>query len=194
MSRHKINTKSLLALVIILGTLCGVNLAAPRVSAAVDQKYVKECKNYFSNTFCTTKLKQAWVDACTTPWKQANKRAWSGCINTQAKKDGVVVASGSIPGAQDPATNFDSSPCTDPSNCNIVTDYVNPFINKFLAPMAILAVIIGVIWGSVEYTTSGGDPQRVASAKAHIQKALIGLVSFMFLYALLNWLMPGGLI
>jgi hypothetical protein len=95
-------------------------------------------------------------------------------------------------GSTDPA--LCSSPCKDAGHCNLTTKYLNPFINKFLAPLAILSVVVGIVWGAVEYTTSGGDAQRVANAKGKIQKALIGLVSFIFLYAFLNWLLPGGLL
>jgi hypothetical protein len=62
-----------------------------------------------------------------------------------------------------------------------------------LAPLAIIAVIIGVLWGAIRYITSGGDAQKVAEGKDKIQKALLGLLAFIFLYALLNWLLPGGL-
>lgn len=84
--------------------------------------------------------------------------------------------------------------CQNSSDCNLTKKYINPFINKFLAPMAILAVIIGIIWGSIEFATSAGDAQRAASGKGKIQNALIGLIAFIFLYAFLNWLLPGGLI
>ena len=86
------------------------------------------------------------------------------------------------------------TPCKDADNCNLVTRYANPLINKFLAPLAILAVIIGIIWGAIQYITSAGDAQKVAEGKSKIQKALFGLLAFIFLYALLNWLIPGGLL
>ena len=97
-------------------------------------------------------------------------------------------------GTTDPALcsacNKDGQPDQD---CNLTKKYLNPIINKFLAPLAILAVIIGIIWGSIEFATSAGDAQKAASGKGKIQKALIGLLAFIFLYAFLSWLMPGGL-
>jgi hypothetical protein len=84
--------------------------------------------------------------------------------------------------------------CQNSSDCNITKKYINPFINKFLAPLALLSVIIGIIWGSIEYSTAAGDPKKVAIAKGKIQKALTALVAFMFLWAFLQWLLPGGLI
>lgn len=85
-------------------------------------------------------------------------------------------------------------PCKDAEDCNKVTKYINLVINRFLAPLAILAVIIGIIWGAITYIISAGDPQKVAEGKNRITKALLGLVGFIFLYALLNWLIPGGLL
>lgn len=87
-----------------------------------------------------------------------------------------------------------NTPCKDANDCSLVTNYLNPIINKFLAPLAALAVVIGLIWGAIGYSMSAGDASKVAEAKDRIQKALIGLVAFIFLYALLNWLIPGGLL
>jgi hypothetical protein len=86
-----------------------------------------------------------------------------------------------------------NTPCKSGDKCDLVTKYIDPIINKFLAPLAIIAVIIGVLWGAIRYITSGGDAQKVAEGKDKIQKALLGLLAFIFLYALLNWLLPGGL-
>jgi len=85
------------------------------------------------------------------------------------------------------------TPCKDADNCSLTAKYINPIINKFLVPLAVIAVIIGIIWGAITYITSGGDPQRVALGKSRITKALLALLLFIFLYALLNWLIPGGL-
>jgi hypothetical protein len=87
-----------------------------------------------------------------------------------------------------------SPKCKDSTDCNLTKKYINPFINKFLAPVAVLSVIIGIIWGSIEFATSAGDAQRAASGKGKIQKALIGLIAFLFLYAFLKWLIPGGIV
>ena len=84
--------------------------------------------------------------------------------------------------------------CTDATNCSLVQKYLNPIINKFLAPLAILAVVIGLVWGGIQYSVAGGDATKVAAAKAEIGSALLGLVAFILLYALLDWLIPGGLV
>lgn len=93
--------------------------------------------------------------------------------------------------ASDPA--LCGTPCKDADSCSLTAKYIDPIINKFLVPLAVIAVIIGIIWGAITYITSGGDPQKVALGKSRIAKALLGLLAFIFLYAILNWLIPGGL-
>ncbi len=94
----------------------------------------------------------------------------------------------------DPAACGTGAPCKTADNCDLVSKYVNPIINKFLAPLAVLAVVIGIIWGAIEYIVAGGDAQKVAQGKARIQKAVFAFVALLFLYAFLNWLIPGGLL
>jgi hypothetical protein len=55
-----------------------------------------------------------------------------------------------------------------------------------------LAVVIGLIWGGIEYTASTNDPQKVGQAKKHIQNSLIGLVAYLLLFAFLQYIIPGG--
>lgn len=70
--------------------------------------------------------------------------------------------------------------------------YVNPTIQLLSAAVGLVAVV-AIIIGAIEYITSGGDPQRAASGRNHITNALLGLFAFAFLYAFLQFLLPGGL-
>ena len=89
-----------------------------------------------------------------------------------------------------------NSPDADPTAFNAINclyaKYVNPII-ALLSALVGIAVVIAIIYGAIEYTTSGGDPQRIASGKKHIIEALIGLVAFMLLYSFMQFLVPGGL-
>ncbi len=75
----------------------------------------------------------------------------------------------------------------------LLTKYINPL-------MAVLSALVGVvvagaiIYGGIEFTSSGGDPQRAASGKKHITNALIGLAAYLFLYTFLQFILPGGLL
>jgi len=78
------------------------------------------------------------------------------------------------------------------TNCDIFNQYVNPFIN-FLAALVGVAVVISIVYGGIQYGSSAGDPQKITAAKTRIRNALIALVTFMFLFSLLKFLLPGGL-
>lgn len=71
--------------------------------------------------------------------------------------------------------------------------YLNPVIALLSAVMG-LVVVIAIVYGAFEYTTSNGDPQRAAAGRQKIVNALIGLVAFILLYAFLQFIVPGGLL
>jgi len=74
----------------------------------------------------------------------------------------------------------------------LVLKYVDPTV-KLLAAIAGLAVVFGIIMGGIRYASSQGDPQKTAEAKGRIQKSLVALFVFFFLYSMLQFLSPGGL-
>jgi len=54
-------------------------------------------------------------------------------------------------------------------------------------------VVIGVIiLGGIQYSMAGDNSQAVGAAKQRIINGLIALVAFIFMFAFLNWLLPGG--
>jgi hypothetical protein len=75
----------------------------------------------------------------------------------------------------------------------IVTDYLVPAIN-FLSAGVGVVVIAMIIIGAIQYTTSGGNPQGEADARKKIFNALLALITFIFIYAFLNFVIPGGVI
>lgn len=80
--------------------------------------------------------------------------------------------------------------CVQKTDCDIVKKYVNPMI-RFLILFVGIAVVAGLILGSMEYMTSSSEPQKVQKAKDRIRAAIIALVTYVFLYALLRFLFPG---
>ncbi|MDL2341583.1 MAG: hypothetical protein QFB87_00705 [Patescibacteria group bacterium] len=76
--------------------------------------------------------------------------------------------------------------------CDFIASYVNPFI-KLLSAAVGIAVVVGILIGGVEYISSGGDPQKAASGRKHIVNAVIGLVVYIFLFGLINFIIPGGI-
>lgn len=78
------------------------------------------------------------------------------------------------------------------NNCGIVK-YLVIFINA-LSAMVGLVVVGSIIYGGIQYSSSSGDPSKASAAKDRIRNAIIALLFFLFGYALLNWLVPGGVL
>jgi hypothetical protein len=109
---------------------------------------------------------------------------------------GVALAANNTSGV-DPAMSGKTNPvtggnCSDLSKCDVIQHYINPFVN-FLAALVGVAVVVSLIIGGIQYGSSAGDPSKVTAAKNRMRNALLALVTFLFLYALLNFLIPGGL-
>lgn len=77
-------------------------------------------------------------------------------------------------------------------NCGII-EYLVIFINV-LSVLAGIIITISIAYGGIQYSMAGADPQKVSAAKERIRNAIIALVFFIFGYAILNYLIPGGLL
>ncbi len=80
----------------------------------------------------------------------------------------------------------------DSGGCDLIALYVNPFIS-LLSIIVGLVAAISLVLGGIQYITSTGDPQKTGAAKDRISKTILALIVFGFLYAFLNFLIPGGL-
>src|SRR5205814_1498218 len=89
-------------------------------------------------------------------------------------------------------TDEAANPKCDASKCDFIKKYVNPFINLLSISFGLIAVI-SIIMGAVQYSTSGGDPQKVTQAKQRISKTIFAVLAYLFLYAFLQFIVPGGL-
>ena len=56
-----------------------------------------------------------------------------------------------------------------------------------------IAVIAGIIYGAVLYTSAGGKSDQAQKAIGIIRGAMIALLLYFAMYAILNFLVPGGL-
>ncbi len=55
-----------------------------------------------------------------------------------------------------------------------------------------VAALAGLVYGSILYTSSGGNQEQVKKAIGIFTNVVIGVVSFAGMWALLNFLIPGG--
>jgi len=66
-------------------------------------------------------------------------------------------------------------------------------ILNWLAVGVAIAVLGAIIYGSILYTTAGGNTEQTKRALEVIRNAFIALVMYFAMWAVLNWLVPGGL-
>lgn len=55
-----------------------------------------------------------------------------------------------------------------------------------------IAAIGGIVYGSILYTTAGDNESQIKSAKEIIRNVIVGLVAYIGMFALLQFIIPGG--
>jgi len=75
----------------------------------------------------------------------------------------------------------------------ILEKYISPAIQLVSAAVGIL-VVISIIYGGFEIVTAGSDVGRAAAGRKRIIQTLVGLGAYMGLVALMQFLIPGGII
>lgn len=93
-------------------------------------------------------------------------------------------------------------PCADPAifdtckgiGCNmLVKKYVEPGI-KVLVALVGIVVAISITVAAIMYGSAGSDPGKVAAAKKRFASAVLALLAYLFTFAFLQWLLPGGIL
>ena len=64
-------------------------------------------------------------------------------------------------------------------------------VDILVAGVAVLA-LAGLVYGAVLYSSAGGNAEQVKKAVGVFTNVVIGVVAFAGMWALLNFLMPGG--
>lgn len=55
-----------------------------------------------------------------------------------------------------------------------------------------IAVVGGIIWGGIVYSTSKGSPAGIQKGRTIIGNSLLALVLYALMYAIIQFLLPGG--
>lgn len=82
--------------------------------------------------------------------------------------------------------------CSQSGESNGIWALLITVINIMTGGVGILAVA-GLVYGSIMYSTAEGDPGKVSKAREIIRNVVIGLIMFAAMYALLNFIIPGGI-
>lgn len=77
------------------------------------------------------------------------------------------------------------------SSSNNIVRYINVAINFVSIGIGIIATAMIIVAG-IQYITANGEPAAITAAKTRITNVIIGLVSYFFIYAFIEWLIPGG--
>ena len=80
----------------------------------------------------------------------------------------------------------------DKNNCGIV-GYVVTF-TRVLSALVGVVVVIMIAVGGLQFSMARDNPQEVAAAKNRIKSAVLALAFYLFGFALLQWLVPGGIL
>ena len=78
-------------------------------------------------------------------------------------------------------------------------DQLNPIVDVAFAIYRFLSAGVGIIAvgsiivAGIQYSASRGNPQATQAAITRISNTLIGLVIYIFIYAIANYLVPGGI-
>lgn len=75
-------------------------------------------------------------------------------------------------------------------NCGII-DYIFIFTNFLSAIVGIVAVLM-IVYRGIQYSTARDNPQVVQQARLQILQVVIALLVYIFTYAFLQWVVPGG--
>lgn len=118
---------------------------------------------------------------------------------TACKKDPATCPSGNVDPNDDSlcAPLGNNTACTGANTRSCLAS--TPLYKDINTVVQVLSALVGVvvvgtiIVGGIQYMTASDNAQAVTSAKSKMTNALIALLAFLFLYAFLQWLIPGGL-
>lgn len=78
-----------------------------------------------------------------------------------------------------------------PQKISPIEDFMYAII-RFLSVGVGLAIVLAIIVSGIQYSISEGNPEATQAAKSKIQSAVIALFIYLFTFALVQYLVPGG--
>lgn len=122
-------------------------------------------------------------DECATTVR--NQESSSGSLDEELRKQREEVNS------KNDCINKGSGGLTK-ENCGII-NYLILFVRVLSGLVGIVVVIMIVVRG-MQYIVARENPQMTASARQGLLWAVLALIMYLFLFAFLQWLVPGGVI
>lgn len=157
------------------------------------KKYAKDCKDKgFGNAFCDA-LTVEQINECANNSGFTLKKACLQTLKDAAVADESEVAEGELASSSDYNPDDCSSSSYDDlssNNCGVIKYIL--LITNILSGLAGVVIVAMMIVGGIQYSMAGADPSKVQAAKQKIFNAILALVLFSFGFALIQWLVPGG--
>ncbi len=73
----------------------------------------------------------------------------------------------------------------DPTGAGGISQFFSNFVGLFYS-VAILVLILMIIWGAFDWLTSGGDKEKIDSARKKLINAVIGIILFAVAFAVIQ--------
>ena len=106
--------------------------------------------------------------------------------------NGIPISSNCQSSAVANSTNVDTAEVNTCLHDSPIVKDLNVLVD-FLSGVVGVAVVGTIVFGGIQYAAAGDNPQSVSAAKKRITNGLIALLGFIFAFALLQWLIPGGI-
>lgn len=78
------------------------------------------------------------------------------------------------------------------NNCGIIKLVIA--ITNIMGGLAATVIVGTLVFGGIQYSMAGADPSKVQAAKQKVISALTALMLLIFGFAILQWLVPGGVV
>lgn len=65
-------------------------------------------------------------------------------------------------------------------------------ILRFMGFLVVPVCVIVIIFGGISYSVAGSNSEAINKARQRIAAGVLALLTYILLYAFLNWLIPGG--
>jgi hypothetical protein len=113
---------------------------------------------------------------------------------------GDVCSSNGGPATPAPTTPATTDDCSSTNTTASVKACINndPIIKdlqiivNIMSALVAIVVIGAIILGGIQYAAAGSSPDGVAKAKKRITDAVLAFIVFLFIFAFVQWLVPGG--
>ena len=118
----------------------------------------------------------------------------SSAIASGEPHSSITCPDGTIVTAEqsNPCSSHQSTASLHTGDSQKIYDRLTQLIN-FLSAIVGIVVVGSIILAGIQYSSASADPQKISAAKDRIRNAVIALVAYLFIFAFLTYLVPGGL-